>query len=216
MADWEQQRAWMVEHQLRLRGINDLAVLAAMNAVPREEFVPEAARHYAYEDGPLPIGYQQTISQSFIVALMTQAAQLKPLDRVLEIGTGSGYAAAVLAQIVQYVYTIERVGPLAEQARDVFLHLGYRNIEVKTGDGSLGWKEHAPYDVIIATAAAPSVPQALVDQLADGGRLIIPVGDPFTQRLMRVTCVADGENTQELLEYVRFVPLVGEQGWDEI
>ena len=215
MADWEQQRAGMVERQLQGRGISDPAVLAAMGRIPREEFVPEAGRRYAYEDGPLPIGFEQTISQPFIVALMTQAAQLKSLDRVLEIGTGSGYAAAVLAQLVQYVYTVERIAPLADRARDLFLRLQYRNIEVKTGDGSLGWQQHAPYDVIIVTAAGPEVPDALVSQLAEGGRLIIPIGDQVNQRLVRVTRSAGGAVVRELLEYVRFVPLVGEQGWNE-
>jgi protein-L-isoaspartate(D-aspartate) O-methyltransferase len=170
----------------------------------------------AYRDGPLPIGEGQTISQPYIVAVMTQALGLARTDRVLEIGTGSGYAAAVLAEIAAEVYTVERLAPLAARARQRLAELGYANVRVLTGDGTLGWREHAPYEAIVATAGGPRPPQALLDQLAVGGRLVIPVGpDPYEQRLVRVVRVAPDDYRREELESVAFVPLIGAQGWSE-
>ena len=204
----------MVRYQLQDRGVTDPKVLAAMGKVGRETFVPAVERDFAYSDGPLPIGHGQTISQPFIVALMTEALQLTGGERVLEIGTGSGYAAAVLAEIAADVFTIERIAELAESARLALEEQGYANVHVKCDDGTLGWKEHAPYDAIVATAAGPSVPDALKDQLKVGGRLVMPVGSQFGgQQLMRVTRVSETEYEQEVLDWVRFVPLIGKQGW---
>lgn len=204
----------MVEEQLVARGIRDPAVLAAMDKVPRDKFVSELQARYAYEDGPLPIGEGQTISQPYIVAVMTEALGLTRADRALEIGTGSGYAAAVLAEIASEVYTVERLAPLAERARRRLRDLGYANVHVLTGDGTLGWPEHAPYDAIVVTAGGPRVPDALLDQLAVGGRLVIPVGDlPCAQRLVRVVRTGADDYRHEPLEEVAFVPLIGAQGW---
>ncbi len=214
MAGFEDQRRAMVRDQLQNRGISDLLVLKAMGAVRREAFVPPDERDFAYSDGPLPISQGQTISQPFIVALMTEALKLCGGERVLEIGTGSGYAAAVLAEIASEVFTIERIAELAEDAKQALEKEGYINIHVTCDDGTLGWKEHAPYDAIVATAAGPSVPQALKDQLKIGGRLVMPVGSHFGgQRLVRITRVTQTEYQQEELDWVRFVPLIGEQGW---
>jgi protein-L-isoaspartate(D-aspartate) O-methyltransferase len=207
-------RRRMVEQQLLVRGIVDQLVLRAMGAVPREKFVSAGQAALAYRDGPLPIGEGQTISQPYIVARMTAAARLVPTDRVLEIGTGSGYAAAVLAEIVAKVYTVERLPALAERARQRLAELGYVNVDVLCGDGTLGWPEHAPYDGIIATAGGPRAPQALLDQLALGGRLVIPLGpDPYEQRLVRIVRLSREEYRHEPLELVAFVPLIGAQGW---
>jgi len=207
-------RRRMVEQQLLSRGIVDPLVLRAMGAVPREKFISAGQATLAYQDGPLPIGENQTISQPYIVALMTAAARLVPTDRVLEIGTGSGYAAAVLAEIVAEVYTVERLPALAERARQRLTEFGYVNVHVLTGDGSLGWPEHAPYDAIIATAGGPRAPQALLDQLALGGRLVIPLGaDPYEQRLVRIIRLRTAEYRHEKLELVAFVPLIGAQAW---
>jgi protein-L-isoaspartate(D-aspartate) O-methyltransferase len=210
------ERERMVAEQLVARGIRDERVLAAFRKVPREAFVPPDLADFAYEDNPLPIGEGQTISQPYIVAVMTQAAGLKPGARVLEIGTGSGYGAAVLSRIAAEVYTVERVGALAEEARGRLARLGYANVHVREGDGSLGWVEHAPYDGIVVTAGGPRVPPALLSQLAVGGRLIMPVG-PGTrhQRLMRVTRTDSQEYRYEDLEEVAFVPLIGAEGWAE-
>jgi protein-L-isoaspartate(D-aspartate) O-methyltransferase len=209
-----EKRERMVELQIAGRGIRDPAVLAAMRKIPRECFVGSAQADVAYDDGPLPIGEGQTISQPYIVAVMTEALRLRPGDRVLEIGTGSGYAAAVLAVIVAEVYTIERIESLADRARRRLAQLGYANVHVRHGDGSLGWPEHAPYDAVVVTAGGPDVPRSLLRQLAIGGRLVMPVGSvPRFQRLVRV--IRSGEETydREALEDVAFVPLIGAEGW---
>ena len=204
----------MVRRHLAARGIRDPAVLAAMRSVPREAFLPPELEEFAYADTPLPIERGQTISQPYIVALMTAAAELRPADRVLEVGTGSGYAAAILARIAKEVYTIERHEELARVAADRLAQLGIRNVSVRHGDGTLGWPEHAPYDAIIVAAGGPRVPAALLEQLAPGGRLVIPVGEGRSvQRLVRVTRAADGQLHEEELGDVRFVPLIGAQGW---
>jgi len=211
---FEEARQRMVEHQLAARGIDDPLVLAAMGKVPREKFVSAGQARLAYRDGALPIAEGQTISQPYIVARMTAALRLVPTDRVLEIGTGSGYAAAVLAEIAAEVYTVERLAGLAERARQRLAELGYANVHVLTGDGTLGWPEHAPYDAIVATAGGPGAPQALLDQLAIGGRLVIPLGaDPYEQRLVRIVRLEAQEYQREGLEAVAFVPLIGAQGW---
>ncbi|MGI9406348.1 MAG: protein-L-isoaspartate(D-aspartate) O-methyltransferase, partial [Hyphomicrobiaceae bacterium] len=210
------QRARMVEEQLRARGVGDENVLEAMARVPREEFVPFYCRQAAYRDGPLPIGCGQTISQPFIVALMTEALQLRKTDRVLEIGTGSGYQAAILAELCAHVCTIERYPRLAETAADTLRRLGYSNIEIKTGDGSVGLPERAPFDAIVVTASAPVVPRMLINQLADDGRLVIPVGESEEhQRLVRVRHAEGDRSATEDLGPVRFVPLIGEAAWPE-
>ena len=209
-------RIRMVDRQIKNRGVRDEAVLSAMRQVPRERFVPAAVAAFAYEDGALPIGEEQTISQPYVVALMTEALGLRPDDRVLEIGTGSGYAAAVLATIAAEVYTIERLEGLAESAGRRLAELGYANVHVRHGDGSLGWPEHAPYDAIVVTAGGPDVPTALLDQLAVGGRLVMPVGSKFRgQRLVRIERTGADSYERENLEGVVFVPLIGAQGWPE-
>lgn len=209
-----QQRELMLRAHLQGRGIRDPAVLAAMAAVPREAFVPPEMVDCAYEDGPLPIGAGQTISQPYIVAYMTEALELSATDRVLEIGTGSGYAAAVLSRIVTTVHTVERLAELAESARQRLAQLGYTNIIVHVGDGTRGWPEQAPYDAIVVTAGALRIPPALRDQLAIGGRLVIPVGPtPYLQTLVRMRRFGRYDYRSEELCDVRFVPLVGEGGW---
>lgn len=209
-------RREMVEVQLAGRDIRDPAVLDAMRTVPREAFVPPDLVDCAYEDGPLPIGAGQTISQPYVVAFMIAATAPTAGDRALEIGTGSGYSAAVLASIVKDVYTIERIAALADPAERRLSELGYRNVHVRCGDGTLGWPEHAPYDIIIVTAGGPRVPPALLAQLAAGGRLIMPVGgDRFFQRLVRCIRQRDGRILEETLEAVAFVPLIGVEGWPE-
>ena len=214
MADFGAQRDRMVERQVVARGVRDAAVLGAMRSVPRERFLPPDLEEFAYQDAPLPIEQGQTISQPFIVALMTEALALRPGDRVLEIGTGSGYAAAVLARVAREVYTIERHAELAERACTRLAQLGYDNVVVRHGDGTLGWPEHAPYDAIVVAAGGPDVPKSLLEQLAPGGRLVIPVGeDRGLQQLVRVTRGADGSLAREELGDVRFVPLIGAQGW---
>jgi protein-L-isoaspartate(D-aspartate) O-methyltransferase len=207
--------ARMVQRQLEARGIHDARVLAAMRKIDREAFLPEAMREFAYEDSALPIEEDQTISQPYIVARMIEAAGLNPADRVLEIGAGSGYAAAVMAELAMRVYTIERHPALAQLAETRLHAIGYRNVDVRTGDGTLGWPEAAPFDAIIAAAGGPQVPRALKDQLAVGGRLVIPVGDtPNHQHLVRVTRTGSDSYDTETLDEVMFVPLIGEQGWD--
>jgi protein-L-isoaspartate(D-aspartate) O-methyltransferase len=206
----------MVDTQIAGRGISDPWVLHAMRTVPREAFVPEELRESAYDDGPLPIGANQTISQPYVVAVMTEVVQPKPGNRALEIGTGSGYAAAVLATIVSDVYTVERLERLAKASERRLADLGYRNVHVLHGDGTLGWPEHAPYEAIIVTAGGPRVPPALLDQLAIGGRLVMPIGLTHRfQRLLRVTRGALDDYAHEDLEAVAFVPLIGEQGWPD-
>lgn len=199
---------------LKKRGIEDEAVLEAMNTVPREEFVGAHQVRFAYEDIPLPIEEGQTISQPYIVALMTQALQPGASDTMLEIGTGSGYAAAVLSRVVSQVYTIERHASLAQRARERLARLGYDNVEVICGDGSLGWPEQAPYNGIVVTAGAPATPPSLLGQLAVGGRLVIPTGKSSNmQTLMRITRISEQDTQTEELSAVRFVPLVGDEGW---
>lgn len=205
--DWHAGRTRMVDEQLRARGINSARVLDAMLKVPRHLFVPDAQRAQAYGDFPLPIGYGQTISQPYIVAFMTQALELEPGHRVLEIGTGSGYQAAVLAELAKEVYTIEIIAPLADRSRDTLTRLGYRNVQVRTGNGYLGWPEQAPFDRIMVTAAPDDVPPALVQQLEIGGLMAIPVGTVVQElRIMRRT--ATGLETLSTLP-VRFVPMTG-------
>lgn len=205
-------RQRMVEEQLRQRDITDRRVLEAMAAVPRHEFVPADLHHLAYADGPLPIGYHQTISQPYIVALMLQLASLRGGETVLEVGTGSGYQAALLARLAGKVYTVECIPELAMGARQVLERLGISNVEVVEGDGSRGLQEHAPYQAIVVAAAAPRVPQALKDQLADGGRLVIPVGGRDGQVLERWRRRGD-DFARERITPVAFVPLVGDGGW---
>jgi protein-L-isoaspartate(D-aspartate) O-methyltransferase len=201
-----QQRQTMVQQQIKARGVKDPAVLAAMLKVKRHLFVPENVRRSSYTDGPLPIGHQQTISQPFIVAYMTEVLRLKKEDRVLEIGTGSGYQAAILAEIVDEVYSIEIIEALATSAEKLLKKLGYTNVTVKAGDGYKGWPEHAPFDAIIVTAAPPKIPDALIEQLKIGGRMVVPVGTLF-QELLLIEKTAEGIITQNLIP-VRFVPMV--------
>jgi len=204
----EAERRRMVDEQLRARDIRSARVLDAMLAVPRHLFVPESVRADAYSDAPLPIGHDQTISQPYIVAFMTEALALEPDHSVLEIGTGSGYQAAVLSILVSSVYTIEIVAPLAERARETLARLGYRNVHVRTGNGYLGWPEHAPYDRIMVTAAPEEVPPALVQQLKIGGLMAIPVGPTAVQELRILRRTATGTETIRTLP-VRFVPMTG-------
>ncbi len=208
------QRLEMIEKQLRRRGISEAAVLAAMMAVPRHEFVPKELRSRAYEDMPLPIGGGQTISQPYIVAAMTAALHLQLNDRVLEIGTGCGYQAAVLSLLAKEVFTIERRPELASAASATLARLGYPNAHVHCGDGTLGLPEFAPFDAILVAAAAPAVPKPLLAQLAEGGRMILPVGDAEHQELQLIEKRGDAFPTR-MLESCRFVPLVGYHGWQE-
>ena len=208
------QREEMIEKQLRRRGIQDAAVLAAMAAVPRHEFVSEDVRAHAYDDLPLPIGSGQTISQPYIVAAMTTALHLQPGDRVLEIGTGCGYHAAVLSRLAKEVFTIERRPELAASASARLVRLGYSNAHVHCGDGTLGLPEFAPFDAILVAAAAPAVPKTLLAQLAEGGRIILPVGGAEHQELQLIEKHGDTFPTK-MLEGCRFVPLLGYHGWQE-
>ena len=209
VADFAAQRQRMVEQQLKPRGIKDERLLAAMARVPREEFVPADERGDAYEDGPLPIGFDQTISQPYIVAFMTEQLRLKPSDRLLEIGTGSGYQAAVLAELVADVYTIEILEPLAKTAEATLQRLGYKNVHLRVGDGYQGWPEEAPFDAIIVTCAPDKVPPPLVDQLKDDGRMVIPVGERFAQQLYLLE-KKNGQLKESATLPVRFVPMVRE------
>src|SRR5947208_6340442 len=214
MADPSTARRQMVAHQIVERGVRSEPVARAMREVPREAFMRAELREFAYSDSPLPIGEGQTISQPYIVAYMTDVLELEGGERVLEVGTGSGYAAAVLSRIADEVYTIERHPSLARSARAALERLGYDNVHVIEGDGTRGWPEAAPYDAIIVAAGGIEVPPALRSQLAVGGRLLIPVGPtPREQQLVRVTRVSEDEFEQEDLLPVRFVPLIGEQGW---
>jgi len=212
--NFSQRRDAMVESHIAGRGIRSQLVLEAMQAVPREAFLPQHLRKSAYQDEPLPIAEGQTISQPYIVALMTEALALEGGEKVLEIGTGSGYAAAVLAQIAKEVYTVERIGQLAEKAATVLSELGYRNVHVLHADGTRGWPDHAPYDAIVVAAGGPEVPESLKSQLKIGGRLVIPVGpDRRVQELVRVTRISKLQYKTEDIADVRFVPLVGAEGW---
>lgn len=208
---WASQRTAMVAHQIAARGVRDPAVLEAMRRMPRHRLVPEDVRSYAYEDTPLPIGHGQTISQPYIVALMTELLQVRPGDNVLEVGTGSGYQAAVLAELGARVYTIEIVEPLAERARSDLASMGYTNVFVRAGDGYLGWPEVASFDSIIVTAGATHIPQPLKDQLKPGGRMVIPVGETQGVQSLRLLIKQDdGSFAEDDVLPVRFVPLTGE------
>ena len=203
----------MVEHQIRRRGVRNGRVLAAMERIARHRFVPEKLCDYAYDDSPLSIGDGQTISQPYMVALMTETMAPKPDDRVLEVGTGSGYQTAILAELANQVYTIERLAKLAEKAKTLFERLHYPNIHLRVGDGTLGWIEYAPYDRIIVTAGAPSVPEQLFGQLAENGKLVIPVGNRFSQVLQVVT-KRNNQITTKTSCHCVFVKLIGKQGWE--
>ena len=204
----------MVESQLVSRGIKDARVLETMRKVPRHRFVEEALVSQAYNDHPLPIGEKQTISQPYMVALMTEALELQGDDQVLEIGTGCGYQTAILAELAEKIYSIERIRPLSIKARRILDELGYFNVVLKVGDGTVGAKEESPFDGIIVTAGSPEIPQPLVDQLAGGGRLVVPVGDKYTQSLMRVVRTKEGI-TKTDYGGCRFVDLLGRHGWKE-
>jgi protein-L-isoaspartate(D-aspartate) O-methyltransferase len=212
--DYRLAREKMVKNQLMPRGITDKGVLGAMGKIPRHLFVEEALIGESYNDHPLPIGQKQTISQPYMVALMTQALELTGKEKTLEIGTGSGYQTAILAELSEKVCTIERIRPLMEKARKLLAELGYTNILFKAFDGTLGWKEYEPYDAIMVTAGAPKLPQPLLDQLDDGGRLVIPLGDRFSQELIKVVREKD-RYKEENLGGCRFVDLIGVHGWNE-
>jgi len=211
-ANVEKMRHGMVEQQLRARGIHNQQVLAAMAKVPREQFVEAESLAEAYGDYPLPIGAGQTVSQPYIVASMIDALAVATQDRVLEVGTGTGYQAAILAELAAEVWTLERVPELAQQAREILSRLGYRNVHVIEGDGSLGLPEHAPFSKILVAASAPQVPQSLVDQLAEGGTLVIPVGSRVEQQIHLIRKM-NGEAVITQHELCRFVPLLGQEGW---
>jgi protein-L-isoaspartate(D-aspartate) O-methyltransferase len=210
--EYESLRKEMVEAQLIPRGISDPRVLDTFKKIPRHKFVPENIRSAAYDDCALPIGEGQTISQPYMVAIMTELLQLKGAEKVLEIGTGSGYQAAVLAELCKIVYTIERIDALSLRAKKIIKELGYTNVEFVVGDGTEGYPEAAPYDGIIVTAGCPEIPGPLIEQLSDGGRLVIPVGDIFQQTLTTVTKRGTKIETEESIPCI-FVPLVGKYGW---
>ncbi|MFO8032917.1 MAG: protein-L-isoaspartate(D-aspartate) O-methyltransferase [Desulfohalobiaceae bacterium] len=211
-----QKRLDMVRTQIESRGVNSPLVLEAMRKVPRHSFVPLDKAEHAYEDRPLSIGFNQTISQPYIVAYMTQALRLTRGEKVLEVGTGLGYQAAVLASIAREVYTVERIPQLVQQAQSVLQELGYTNVFCRTGDGTMGWPEEAPFDAIMVTASGPNVPEALLDQLAQGGRLVMPVGKyRLGQYITRLTKGQGDHLQEEKLLDVAFVPLIGAQGWEE-
>lgn len=208
------KRELMVSTQLRARGISDERVLAAMTRVPRHEFVAEEYREQAYEDHPVPIGEGQTLSQPYIVAIMLQALSLNGTEKMLEIGTGSGYQTALLAGLASEVYSVERHGSLARSAENTLQHLGYRNVRILVGDGSEGLADYAPFDVIVVSAAAPRIPPALFEQLRDGGQMVVPIGPSHAQELQLVR-KQHGQVLVDILEGCRFVPLIGEQGYPE-
>lgn len=212
--NWAALRRAMVEEQIRKRGVKSTRVLDVMGRVPRHLFVPEELAAHAYEDRALGIGEQQTISQPYMVASMTEYLELQGGERVLEVGAGSGYQAAILAELAREVITVEKNVALAESARARLASLGYRNVRVEIGDGTLGWSQAAPFDGILVAAAAPAIPQPLVSQLAEGGRLVIPVGESDKQMLMRIR-KRGGEITEEKLFACQFVPLRGSYGWPE-
>jgi len=204
----------MVEEQIVLRGVKDPRLIAAMKKVPRHLFVEEALQNQAYNDHPLPIGEKQTISQPYMVALMTEAMQLGGKEKVLEIGAGSGYQTAILAEMATEVFSVERIRSLAIKARKLLYELGYFNVDIKIFDGTYGWVEKSPFDAIIVTAGAPDIPQPLFDQLSIGGRLVIPIGDAFVQDLFRITKTEEGMKKEDL-GGCRFVKLIGRYGWED-
>jgi protein-L-isoaspartate(D-aspartate) O-methyltransferase len=213
MVDFPKARLKMVEEQIFSRGIKDAKLITAMKKIPRHLFVEEALQNQAYNDHPLPIGEKQTISQPYMVALMTEALLLTVKEKVLEIGTGSGYQTAILAELSEKVFSIERIRPLALRARKLLYELGYFNVEIKIFDGTLGWMEESPFDAIMVTAGSPDIPQTLLDQLAMGGRLVIPVGDALVQDLIRVIKTEEGIKKEDL-GGCRFVKLIGKYGWE--
>jgi len=212
--NYEKERSRMVDEQIVSRGVKDERVLAVMRKIPRHEFLPEAIRGMSYADNALPLGEGQTMSQPYMVALMTELLGLKGSERVLEIGTGSGYQAAVLAELCGKVYSVERVKPLADKARVQLDRLGYKSVAIKVYDGTYGWKEMAPFDAIMVTAGSPDIPAPLVEQLKAGGRMVIPVGDRYGQQLITVVKTAEGMITERSIPCV-FVPLIGNHGWKE-
>lgn len=214
MQDFSKERLAMVEEQLRRRGIRDEGVLSAMAKVPRHLFVPSGSQSESYEDRPLPIGDGQTISQPYMVAVMTQSLDLEGNEKILEIGTGSGYQTAILAELAGTVFTIERIFSLMQKSEKRLRDLGYENVYCSLGDGSKGWPEKAPFDGIIVTAGAPQVPAALKSQLSEGGRLVIPVGSRYSQTLLKITKIKDRFEEEEITGCV-FVPLVGDSAWRE-
>jgi protein-L-isoaspartate(D-aspartate) O-methyltransferase len=213
MIDFPKARLKMVEEQITSRGTKDARLIAAMKKIPRHLFVEEALQSQAYTDHPLPIGEKQTISQPYMVALMTEALLLTGKEKVLEIGTGSGYQTAILAELSEKVFSVERIRSLAIRARKLLYELGYFNVEIKIFDGTFGWTAESPFDAIVVTAGSPDVPQPLIDQLAIGGRLVIPVGDAFVQDLFRVTKTEEGIRKEDL-GGCRFVKLIGKYGWE--
>ena len=213
-SNFERVRFEMVENQLMRRGIRDKRTIEAFMKVPRHKFVPHDLLDIAYTDQPLPIGQGQTISQPYMVALMTELLQLKGDERVLELGTGSGYQAAILAELSHFVYSIERIATLAERAKKLLTELGYKNFEIKVGDGTLGWEEKAPFNAIIVTAGAPSIPESLINQLAPNGRIVIPVGNCYSQELILGIKRGDGLKKRTITGCI-FVPLIGKHGWEE-
>ena len=215
MKDYTISRRRMVEEQVIDRGVTDPRVLDAMLKVPRHQFVEEALAGKSYQDAPLPIGEKQTISQPYMVAVMSEALMLDGSERVLEVGTGSGYQAAVLALLADRVFSLERIASLARRARKVLDDNGFSKVNIRLADGTVGWQDMAPFDGIIVTAGAPKVPQEYLDQLSLGGRLIIPVGDRESQVLMRITRVGEAEYKEEKMLGCRFVPLIGSQGWKQ-
>lgn len=217
MDRYKKQRARMVETQIKARSIADPRVLKAMETIPRHFFVDEGLIDQAHSDNPLPIGEKQTISQPYIVALMTEALELKGKERILEIGTGSGYQTAILAHLADRVFSIERIAALATRARKILDQLNYYNVAIRVGDGSYGWKEEAPFDAIITTAAAPKIPKYLIEQLVVGGILVVPVGSRDVQTLYKLTRLAEdlSQIKKEDLGGCRFVSLIGESGWKE-
>jgi len=212
--NFEKERRRMVDEQIVGRGVKDDRVLAVMRKVPRHEFLPEAIRGMAYADNALPLGEGQTMSQPYMVALMTELLGLKGPERVLEIGTGSGYQAAVLSELCEKVYTVERIKSLADKARATLDRLGYKSVAIKVYDGTYGWKEMAPFDAIVVTAGSPEIPAPLVEQLKEGGRMVIPVGDRYGQEIVVVTRTAEGVTNARSNPCV-LVPLIGHHGWKE-
>ncbi len=208
--EWREARERMVREQIAARGIHDPRLLEALRKIPRHLFVPPQFAASAYDDSPLPIGHGQTISQPYVVAFMSEALELKPQDKALEIGTGSGYQAAVLALLAREVYSIEIIEPLAQEASERLVRLGYKNVRVRVGDGYLGWPEAAPFDAIVVTAVTDHVPPALVEQLRPGGRLVLPLGGGWEQNLVRVRRTSKGVTQETILPSVLFVPMVGE------